>query len=259
MRSAPRDLSALPYETLTRAGLPSALAPDIVCQRTKKLAAAREDLMHRLLIVSLIAVAVSAGPAMSAGPSCREQVRDAFIKQRSSRAFSMKAQLKGESGPVELTVEYVPPDRMRQTIVAPSQPVPLETVLVGTRAWSRQGAAWEELMPAIAHTIIAQVREAVVEPPKDVGEFDCIDKATIDGKEYLAYRSVERGGADAAGSVVSRPVHRTIYVDPETGLPAVNIVVEDKAGSDPLFKGVYTYPNDLEIEGYPDAPLAKIR
>jgi hypothetical protein len=223
------------------------------------MAAAWEDLMHRLLIASLIAVAVSTGPALSAGTSCKEQVRDAFIKQRSSRAFTMVAELKGESGPVEITVEYLPPDRMRQAIVAPNQPAPLETVLVGTRAWSRQGTAWEELMPALAHTIIAQVREAVVEPPKDVGDFECIDKATVDGKEYLAYRSVQKGGADARGSVVSRPVHRTIYVDPETGLPAINIVIEDKPGSVPLFRGVYAYPSELEIEGYPDAPLAKIR
>ncbi len=215
--------------------------------------------MNRLLVASLIAVAVSAGPASSAEPSCRDQVRDAFIKQRSSRAFSMVADLKGESGPVKITVEYLPPDRMRQTIVAPSQPAPLETVLVGTRAWSRQGETWEELMPAIAQTIIAQVRDAVVEPPKVAGEFECIDKATIDGKEYLAYRSVEKGGADASGSLVSRPVHRTIYVDPETGLPAINEVVEEKPGAVPLFRGVYAYPNDLEIEGYPDVPLAKIR
>jgi hypothetical protein len=213
--------------------------------------------MHRLLAAGLIAVALSTQPAWSAGASCKDQVAAAFLKQRSSRAFSMVADLKGESGPVEITAEYLPPDRMHQKIVAPSQE-PLETVLVGTRAWSRQGGAWEELMPAIAQTIIAQVREAVVEPPKDVGEFECIDKATIDGKEYLAYRSVEKGSADARGSTVTRPVHRTIYVDPETDLPAINIVVEDKAGAVPLFKGTYTYPTDLVIEGHPDAPLAKI-
>jgi hypothetical protein len=59
--------------------------------------------------------------------------------------------------------------------------------------------------------------------------------------------------------MVTRPVHRTIYVDPDTGLPAVNIVVEDKPGAEPLFRGIYAYPGDLVIEGYPDAPLAKIR
>jgi hypothetical protein len=226
-------------------------------------AAAREDLMprllaYRVLAMSLIAVAVCSGPAMGAGPSCKDQVRDAFTKQRTSRAFSMVAKLNGESGPVEITAEYLPPDRMRQRIVAPNQE-PLETVLVGTRAWSRQGGIWEELMPAIAQTIIAQVREAVIEPPKDVGEFECIDKATIDGKQYLAYRSVQKPGADVRGSAVTRPVHRTIYVDPETGLPAINIVAEDKPDAAPLFHGTYTYPTDLVIEAYPDAPLAKIR
>ncbi len=214
--------------------------------------------MHRLLAASLLAVAVTAGPALSAGASCKEEVAAAFNKQRTSRAFSMDAQLKAEIGPVQIKVEYQPPDRMRQKIIAPNQE-PLETVLVGTRAWSRQGSAWEELMPAVAQTIIAQVRQAVVDPPKEVGEFECLEKTTVDGKEYLAYRSVEKAGADAKGSLVSRPVHRTIYVDPETGLPAINIVVEDKPDAVPLFHGVYAYPTDIEIEGYPDAPLAKIR
>ena len=70
-------------------------------------------------------------------------------------------------------------------------------------------------MPAIAQTIIAQVREAVVDPPKDVSEFQCLDKATVDGVEYLAYRSVEAGQAQS--SAPAHPVHRTVYVDPKTG------------------------------------------
>jgi hypothetical protein len=187
--------------------------------------------MHRFAVACVIASALLAGalspaPALSAGSSCKEEVAAAFNKQRTSRAFSMAAELKGEAGPVSITVEYLPPDRMRQTVVAPGQPAPLETVLVGSRAWSRQGAKWEELMPAIAYTIIAQVREAVVEPPKDVGQFECIDKATIDGKEYLAYRSVEKPGAVTKGAG-GAPVHRTVYVDPATGLPAINIVAEE--------------------------------
>jgi hypothetical protein len=54
-------------------------------------------------------------------------------------------------------------------------------------------------------------------------------------------------------------VHRTVYVDPKTGLPAVNLVAEDTPGAVPVFKGVYSYPTDLVIEGYPGAPLAKVR
>lgn len=209
------------------------------------------------LATAALSVAISAGTALSADASCKEAVAAAFAKQRTSKAFTMTAQMHGESGPVEITVEYMPPDRMHQTIVAQGQ-APLETSLVGTRAWSRQGGAWEELMPAIAQTVIAQVREAVVDPPKDVGDFECLDKVTVDGKPYLAYRSIERPDTAAKGAG-GTPVHRTVYVDPDTGLPALNIVVEEKEGSTPLFKGTYAYPADLVIEAHPEAPLVKMR
>jgi hypothetical protein len=159
---------------------------------------------------------------------------------------------------VHIKVEYQPPDRMRQTIMAPNQP-PLETVLYGQRAYSRQGGKWEELMPAVAQIIIAQVREAVVDPPKEVGDFECAGKAAIDGKEYLTYRSIEKGGADARGSTAPKDVHRTVYVDPESGLPAINIVKEEKPDAAPIFKGTYAYPKDLVIDGHPDAPLVRMR
>ena len=154
-------------------------------------------------LVCLMSLGLSAAPALSADAACKQAVFDAFVKQRSSKAFSMVADMHGESGPVQITVEYVPPDRMHQTIVAKDQ-APLETTLVGTRAWSRQGGAWEELMPAIAQTIIAQVRAAVIDPPQDVGDFACIGKASVDGKEYLAYRSIEKPGAVAKRGAARR-------------------------------------------------------
>ena len=113
-------------------------------------------------------------------------------------------------------------------------------------------------MPAIAQTIIAQVREAVVDPPKDVSEFECLDKVTVDGKEYLGYRSVEKD-APAPSARAAHPVRRSVYVDPQSGLPAINLVGEETAGAIPIFKGVYSYPTDLVIEGFPGAPLAKVR
>lgn len=196
-----------------------------------------------------------AAPAL-ADDKCRQAVADAFNKQRASRAFVMVSELKNAAGPVQIKVEYQPPDRMRQTILAPNQ-TPLETVLFGNRAYSRQGGAWEELMPAVAQTIIAQVRAAVVDPPKDVGNFDCLGTTSLDGKDYLTYRSVEKQ-ADAGAATGAPQLHRTIYVDPESGLPARNIVADDK-GDEVVFKATYDYPEKLEIEDHPDAPLVKMR
>jgi hypothetical protein len=210
--------------------------------------------MQRCAVFCAI-TALALAPAL-ADEACREAVTTAFNKQRASRAFTMASELKTPSGPVEIKVEYQPPDRMRQTIMAPSQE-PLETVLVGQRAYSRQGSKWEELMPAIAQTIIAQVRAATIDPPKEVGNFDCLGTTTLDGKEYLAYRSVEKQ-ADAGAATGAPQLHRTIYIDPKTGLPARNIVSGDKS-DEVVFKATYDYPEKLEIEDHPDAPLVKMR
>lgn len=211
--------------------------------------------MQRCAVFCAI-TAMLAGAA-AADDKCRQDVVDAFAKQRASRAFSMASEMKTPAGQVQIKVEYQPPDRMHQTVAAPSQE-PLETVLYGTRAYSRQGGAWEELMPAVAQTIIAQVRAAVVDPPKEVGNFDCLGTTTLDGKEYLAYRSVEKQ-ADAGAATGAPVLHRTIYVDPKSGLPAVNIVSGEEANAEVVFKAVYDYPEHLEIEDHPDAPLVKMR
>ena len=203
------------------------------------------------------AITVMLAGAAAADDKCRQAVADAFDKQRASRAFTMTSEMKTGAGPVKITVAYQPPDRMHQTIYAPNQE-PLETTLVGMRAYSRQGGAWEELMPAVAQTIIAQVRAAAVDPPKEVGNFECLGAKTVDGKEYLAYRSLEKQ-ADAGAATGAPILHRTIYVDEKTGLPAVNIVSGEEQNAELAFKAVYEYPEHLEIEDHPDAPLVKMR
>lgn len=211
--------------------------------------------MQRCAVFCAI-TAMLAAPA-AADDKCRDAVAEAFNKQRAARAFTMASEMKSAAGQVQMKVEYQPPDRMHQTIIAPNQE-PLESVLYGTRAYSRQGGAWEELMPAVAQTIIAQVRAAVVDPPKEVGNFDCLGTTPLDGKAYLAYRSVEKH-ADVGASSGAPVLHRTIYVDPKSGLPAVNIVASEGPSEEVVFKGVYDYPEKLEIEDHPEAPLVKMR
>jgi hypothetical protein len=203
------------------------------------------------------ALTVMLASTAMADDKCRDAVAEAFSKQRAARAFTTTSEMKTAAGPVKITVAYQPPDRMHQTIHAPNQE-PLETTLVGMRAYSRQGGAWEELMPAVAQTIIAQVRAAAVDPPKEVGDFECLGTKTLDGKEYLTYRSVEKQ-ADAGAATGAPVLHRTIYVDPKTGLPAVNIVSGEEPNAELAYKGVYEYPERLEIEDHPDAPLVKMR
>jgi hypothetical protein len=205
----------------------------------------------------LCALTIMLAGTAAADDACRKDVTEAFNKQRTKRGFVVNSEMKTPAGPVQMKVTYQPPDRMHQTIEAPGQQ-PLETVLYGSRAYSRQGAAWQELMPAVAQTIIAQVRSAAVDPPQEVGDFTCLGTTSLDGKDYLAYRSVEKH-ADQGGAAGAPVLHRTIYVDPASGLPALNIVAGEDAGSEAVFKGTYEYPEKIEIEDHPDAPLGKMR
>jgi hypothetical protein len=50
---------------------------------------------------------------------------------------------------------------------------------------------------------------------------------------------------------------RTIYVEPESGLPAYNVVAASAGKGAPLMKVTYSYPADLVIEAPVGAPVQK--
>lgn len=211
------------------------------------------------------AATISAQPAWA--KDCAADVTAAFEKQRKTKAFRMRAETKGDAGPVTMQVDYVPPDRMHQTVRHPNHPEPIETIAIGRWAWGTMGGGWEELQPQFAQSVTAHMREALVEPLKVGGAFECLGTVTFEGQPYLAYRSSDRSGGDGSASAASPPdrgpgaqpasapaaLVRTVYVDAATGLPMFNVVAEARPGVDPVFKGAFSYPAELKI----DAPIGE--
>jgi hypothetical protein len=142
-----------------------------------------------------------------------------------------------------MAVDYVPPNRMYQKVVTPATPAPQETIVVGQKAWATMGGGWEELQPHLAQSAVAHLRETLADPAPPVGDFECLGAVSLDGTSYVAYRSVTT--TPAAGE---ENLARTIYVDPGTKLPMVNVVADGRTAGKPLFKGVYSYPAGLKIE-----------
>jgi len=206
------------------------------------------------------ALAVLTAPAVAA--DCSADVAAASERQRKTPAFRMVAETKGDQGPVRMQIDYVPPDRMYQSVTHPSHPAPVETIAIGRWAWGTMGGGWEELKPQFAQSVTSFMRQALVEPLKEAGKFDCLGTQSIDGKDYVAFRSADAapsaappdrgpGAAATAAATAAVPLARTVYVDPATGLPMLNVVAEAKPGAEPVFKGVFSYPTDLKI----DAPI----
>lgn len=213
----------------------------------------------RIRAVSVLAAGLAA--AMAASPvsaaDCSADVVNAFQKQRTSKAFRVSMSQPTAEGNVEMTVDYMPPDRMLQTVKSPAMPGAQQTMLVGNRAFAGSDGAFEELLPQFTQSIISEFNAAMGSTGKDVGSFECMGKAQYEGKEFLAYRALDK--AAPAGTPPDKMLARTIYVDPQNGLPAYNVVAT-VSGTDPaVIKAAYSYPTDVVIEAPEGAPIQKLR
>lgn len=204
-----------------------------------------------------IALVLAAPAALADAEDCSVQVMDAFQKQRTSKAFRVSMSQPTAEGDVQMTVDYLPPDRMLQTVKSPAMPGEQQTMLVGNRAFAGSDGVFEELLPQFTQSIVAEVAAALGNTGKSVGRFSCAGKTTYEGKEYLTYRALDKDAP--AGADPEKILARTIYVDPVSGLPAVNIVAAASGKEPAVLKALYSYPNDITIEAPAGAPVQKIR
>lgn len=205
--------------------------------------------MRRAASNLTLAVAVLMLPAMSAtaAPDCRDAVETAFSKQRATKSYRFSAEIPSPVGATRMTIDYLQPDRMYQKVEAPGHPKPVETIAIGRWAWGTMGGGWEELQPQFAQSIIAHVRDTLVDPPKITASFTCLGEVSVDGQTYLGYRSSETAPA-APVDAKAPSLARTVYVDAKSGLPVRNIVERADAKEPPVFDGRYSYPGDIAIE-----------
>lgn len=209
--------------------------------------------MRRML--TAIALLVAAGAAAHA--ACKDEVASALERQRKSSGFRMETvMLSPEGGKINMTVDYVLPDRMRQVVSSATDPEPVETVVVGNLAWSRRkGERWTPLNPQLTNALVNQMEETLGDDPGAIGQFECLGKKPVAGKDMLAYQgeNEQEGpkdmspGAKDKLKLPDRPV-RIIYVDPISGLPVRSIFARANRLELPIFEATYSYPADIKIE-----------
>ncbi len=195
-----------------------------------------------LAVCATIAGAVGAILPIAAHADCKQEVADAFEKQRKTSAFRLVTRMINERGPIKMTVDYILPDRMHQTVKAALDPAATETILVGKRAWVSGGSGWEELPMDDALSIAEQMEKDVVKGGGEQPIFDCLGYVEVDGHKLLAYEAMRDKTAPPG-----QPV-RMVYIDPITGLPARSIVALKDKLERPFFQQDYSYPQDIKIE-----------
>lgn len=215
--------------------------------------------MRNAILLAALAAALNAAtvPALA---ECKDEVLAALDKQRKSKAFRMETNMVSENGPVKMTVEYLPPDRMHQVVVVTVDPKPTETLVIGGRAWTKAAEAWEEMPEETAKLMAAGLTEQLGDEAGTIGTVACLGSTALDGQELMAYRienDAQTGPKDmspdandkaaAALADEGRPL-RMFYVDPKTGLPVRSVFARANKLESPIFKATYSYPDEIKIE-----------
>jgi len=191
----------------------------------------------RAVVLSLAAL-VAAAPAL-ADETCRTEVEAAFVKQRAQPAFRTVATAQTLNGPLVRTIDFVAPDAIYNKIESPTEEAPVETIGIGKWAWANTEGGWEEQPPHNAQ-VVAQERDAYKVPPKAAADFSCLGKVSYEGGEYLGY------GTAPARDTDGMEVVTTVYVAPDTGLPAYYVTKSVKSDGPSKFVAVYSY-KDITI------------
>jgi hypothetical protein len=208
----------------------------------------------RNMILAFAVITITAGTATA---DCTSEVNDAFAKLRKSAAFRMETKITNPQGTLTMSNDYVLPDRMHQTVSMGGEgPQAMQMILVGGKAWSNQGnAGWAEVPEKFATTIAKQMKDTVVEPPKDESQFECLGDVSFEGKTYAAYRTKREPGAVTPPAQGPGPTPaadaanvQTVYIDKELGVPVRNIVTPVSDPNKRLFDGTFSLRAGLKIE-----------
>jgi hypothetical protein len=208
--------------------------------------------MRRFLTAA--AVLVTLLPAGTALADCSTEVALAVLAQGKQKFLRKETQAISDTGPFKMVVEYQLPDRMRQIVTPLTENKPVESIVVGDKAWTNSGDGWKEAPKAEAEQLTLYMIKSSSQIYQEVGKFECRGTEIVDGRELRAYRGLypdieqEINGKKVKSTAAKNEAVRLIYLDPKTGLPAQSIFAREGAIDKPLFKEVYTYPDDIKIE-----------
>jgi hypothetical protein len=209
----------------------------------------------RITYLAFISLLASIGTARA---DCTSEVNDAFAKLRKSSAFRMETKITNPQGTLTMSNDYVLPDRMHQTVSMSGDGAPgaMEMILINGKAWSNQGnAGWAEVPEKFATTIAKQMKETVVEPPKDQSHFECLGEVAFEGKTYAGYRTKrapDKPDAAPAGPAATPAGDaanvQMVYIDKALGVPVRNIVTPEADPNKRLFDGTFSLRDGLKID-----------
>lgn len=210
----------------------------------------------RHLVLALAASIQSLLVLPAQAEDCTTAVTAAFEKLRKAPSFRMETKITNAQGRLNLTVDFMPPDRMHQKVRLDDQAQEMELIVIGDKAWSNQGQGWVALPENFATEVAKQVKATMAGATKAEAQYQCGAEEAVEGRPAAAYVAelkapeVEKPGMSTGESVTpAGPANKqTLYIDKETGLPVRNVVTDGKDASKRLFDGWFRMASGIAIE-----------
>lgn len=196
-----------------------------------------------LLLVSGLCVSTQAARA-----DCSAEVDAAFGKLRELSAFRMETTIVNEQGSLRMAVDYLPPDRMHQTVDTGTDAGTVQLIVIGSEAWSNQGHGWAKMPEKFANEVAGQMRQSLAARQHSGTNYECLGEQTFEGKTYLAYRASLPAVHGNTAAEPPPPNVQTVYIDKVSGLPVRNIVTPGDKPDTRLFDGTFQVRDGLKIE-----------
>jgi hypothetical protein len=203
-------------------------------------------MLRHLAIAAALFTAAGAVPALA---DCSTEVALAVNSQGKQKFLRKETHMISERGPVKMVVEYQTPDRMHQILTPLTEDKPVESIVVGDKAWTNNGEGWKEAPSQEAEQLVQFMIKSIAQVYQEVGKFDCLGTQTLDGQEVRAYRGVDEAPKKPGDKpAIKNEAVRIVYLDTKTGLPARSIFAREGFLDKPIFKEIYTYPDHITIE-----------
>lgn len=153
-----------------------------------------------------------------------------------------------EQGALRMAVDYLPPDRMHQTVETGTDAGTVQLIVIGSDAWSNQGQGWARVPEKFANEMAGQMRQSLAGRQHTGTDYECLGEQAIEGKNHLAYRASLPSVHGNTAAEAPRPNVQTVYIDKVSGLPVRNIVTPSDAPDNRLFDGSFHVRDGLKIE-----------
>lgn len=207
--------------------------------------------MRRIFILLATTTAAAMATGSPAWADCSKEVAEAVRLQSEAKMFRKETRMITQNGPAKMTIDVVAPDRMRQVVTLLADPKPVESVLIGGKAWSKKdGEAWQKLDAKATGELFTFFQSLTSSEGAEIGKFRCIGIEPVKGRRLRAYIGVEDTSKPPVGDAPKpkNEAERVIYIEPDTGRLARTVYARKGMRDKPIFAENFTYPTDVKID-----------